>query len=149
MNKTDVDSATFQKLQNKMSQSEVDKIDIDAQTAHDDIKDFYDYKKHLRKSAKKQIDFKDNIRWISLIIFGLITALLSINLFIMLYMQGLKYKVGPLPISVPHYDTKLIIFFASATFVNIFGIIGFLLRYIFSPTKDILKHNEDLSKQKM
>ncbi|ATH65278.1 hypothetical protein BJG89_07995 [Staphylococcus nepalensis] len=99
----------------------------------------------MRDSAKKQIDFKDNIRKISLLIFGLITLVLSLNLFVMLYLQGLSFKIWVFPVSVPHYDIKLIIFFASATFINIFGIIGFLLRYIFSSTTDILKHNEDLS----
>lgn len=147
MDKTYVDSETVEQLQNDLSKSETDKIDLDAQTAHDDIKDFYEYKKHLRDSAKKQINFKDKIRWISLIIFGFISLILFANMFVMLYLQGLKFNIGKIPINVPHYDIKLIIFFASATFVNIFGIIGFLLRYIFSPTKDILKHNEDLSKK--
>ena len=147
MNKTDVDTKTIEYLKSQLNKNEINKIDSDAQTAHDDIKDFYKYKKYLRDSAKKQIDFKDKIRWISLIIFGLISLILFTNMFVMLYLQGLKFNVGIMHIKIPHYDVKLIIFFASATFVNIFGIIGFLLRYIFSPTKDILKHNEDLSKK--
>lgn len=147
MNETDVDSKTVEHLKSELDKTETDKIDLDAQAAYDDIKDFYEYKKHLRDSAKKQIDFKDKIRWVSLVIFGLISLLLFTNMFVMLYLQDLKFNIGKQSLKIPHYDAKLIIFFASATFVNTFGIIGFLLRYIYSPTKDILKHNEDLSKK--
>jgi len=145
MAKTYLDSNTVNNLRNDINNTDTSKIDIDAQTAHDDIKDFYDYKKHLRDSAKKQIDFKDNIRKTSLVIFGVIALILSLNLFVMLYLQGFSFKIWGIPVSVPHYDIKLIIFFASATFINVFGIITFLFNYIFSSTTDILKHNKDLS----
>ncbi|MEQ7791444.1 MULTISPECIES: hypothetical protein [Staphylococcus] len=44
MDRTDLDSNTFNNLINDINNSDASKIDIDAQTAHDDIKDFYDYK---------------------------------------------------------------------------------------------------------
>ncbi|EHM71386.1 hypothetical protein HMPREF9956_2523, partial [Staphylococcus epidermidis 14.1.R1.SE] len=62
MNKTDVDTKTIEYLKSQLNKNEINKIDSDAQTAHDDIKDFYKYKKYLRDSAKRQIDFKDKIR---------------------------------------------------------------------------------------
>ncbi|EGQ3040398.1 TPA: hypothetical protein I1848_001481 [Staphylococcus pseudintermedius] len=146
MRETDIDVSTEEKLKFDIENPDKDKIDKDAETAHDDIKDFYKYKKHLRESTKKQIDFKDNIRGWSLLIFGLITIVLSLNLFVLLYLQGFKIRLFGLPISVPESDTKLLIFFASVTFVNIFGIITFLFKYIFSPIQDILTHNKDISK---
>ncbi|MBJ6128898.1 hypothetical protein JGT54_05230 [Staphylococcus aureus] len=142
MPKTDIDESTEEKLKFDIQ----NKIDKDAETAHDDIKDFYEYKKHLRESTKKQIDFKDNIRGWSLLLFGLITIVLSLNLFVLLYLQGFKTSIWGLPITVPKSNTKLLIFFASVTFVNIFGIITFLFKYIFSPIQDILTHNKDISK---
>ncbi|MFK3492545.1 hypothetical protein LOQ69_01855 [Staphylococcus aureus] len=142
MPKTDIDESTEEKLKLDIK----NKIDKDAETAHDDIKDFYEYKKHLRESTKKQIDFKDNIRGLSLLLFGLITIVLSLNLFVLLYLQGFKTSIWGLPITVPKSNTKLLIFFASVTFVNIFGIITFLFKYIFSPIQDILTHNKDISK---
>ncbi|HDV4519133.1 TPA: hypothetical protein RIB22_002417 [Staphylococcus aureus] len=142
MPKTDIDESTEEKLKSDIK----NKIDNDAETAYDDIKDFYEYKKHLRESTKKQIDFKDNIRGWSLLLFGLITIVLSLNLFVLLYLQGFKTSIWGLPITVPKSNTKLLIFFASVTFVNIFGIITFLFKYIFSPIQDILTHNKDISK---
>ncbi|PZI18028.1 hypothetical protein C7R28_04370 [Staphylococcus aureus] len=142
MPKTDIDESTEEKLKLDIK----NKIDKDAETAYDDIKDFYEYKKHLRESTKKQIDFKDNIRGWSLLLFGLITIVLSLNLFVLLYLQGFKTSIWGLPITVPKSNTKLLIFFASVTFVNIFGIITFLFKYIFSPIQDILTHNKDISK---
>ncbi|OXL89387.1 hypothetical protein CA803_08655 [Staphylococcus aureus] len=142
MPKTDIDESTEEKLKLDIK----NKIDKDAETAYDDIKDFYEYKKHLRESTKKQIDFKDNIRGWSLLLFGLITIVLSLNLFVLLYLQGFKTSILGLPITVPKSNTKLLIFFASVTFVNIFGIITFLFKYIFSPIQDILTHNKDISK---
>ncbi|MBA8777050.1 MULTISPECIES: hypothetical protein [Staphylococcus] len=146
MPKTDIDVSTEEKLKFDIKNTDKNKIDKDAETAHDDIKDFYEYKKHLRESTKKQIDFKDNIRGWSLLLFGLITIVLSLNLFVLLYLQGFKTNIWGLPISVPKSNTKLLIFFASVTFVNIFGIITFLFKYIFSPIQDILTHNKDISK---
>ena len=96
MNETDVDSKTVEHLKSELDKTETDKIDLDAQAAYDDIKDFYEYKKHLRDSAKKQIDFKDKIRWVSLVIFGLISLLLFTNMFVMLYLQDLKFNIGKL-----------------------------------------------------
>lgn len=142
---TEIDKITEDELQSifKMSDSEIENIEKDSKTTHDDIADFYKYKKHLRESAMKQINFKDNIRKKALILFLVLTVLLIINLFTMVYLQGVKIPI--ISYKLPNFDFKLVMFFSSVTFLNIFGLIGFLFKYIFSPTTDLLNHNKDLS----
>ncbi|MEB7423301.1 hypothetical protein NGB98_01615 [Mammaliicoccus sciuri] len=146
--KTQLNEDTIKLLKENLNfdSDEKENIDNDAETAVDDIQDFYKYKKHLRESAKTQIDFKDSIRKKALITFLVLTTLLLVNLLIMLYLPNVEIKIKGFYYKFPKFDIKLVMFFASVTFINIFGLIMFIFRYIFSPTTDLLNHNKDLSK---
>lgn len=102
--------------------------------------DYYEYKKAVRNSIKEQIKFKDKWRKITLVSLIVLTGILFLNLFILLYLPDVtlgKY-------TFPTMDNSIIVILVSATFLNTFALLTLIFKYIFSPTDSLMQHNKDM-----
>ena len=113
------------------TENEIDKVNLDSKNIFDNFQDSQIYQKEIRNSIVTQLHFKDKWRKRAIWGFIILTFILLINLFVLVY--GFSQII----------DTKIIILFMSLTFAHTFTIIYFLFKYIFSSTDELIKHNKD------
>lgn len=107
----------------------------------DEFSSFQEYKKFMYNEVKKEVKFKSDARKWSLIILAIISLLLFINIFVMIYLNGSTIC----KISFPKFKTEVVMAMITATFVNLFTIVTLVFKYIFSPTKDLMEHAKDVA----
>lgn len=117
------------------------KIKHNKEVVFDDLKEFKSYKNFMFTEVKNEVQFKRKARNWSLTILSALSLFLFINIFVMIYGSGSTIK----KITIPTFDSKIILAMITATFVNLFAIITLVFKYIFSPTSDLMNHAKDMN----
>lgn len=91
------------------------------------------HKSDIYTLLEDEMEFKKNARFVSIIILAALTMLILGNLGLVLYWN--PKELG----------TAVIVSLITASFANIFAIVLFVFKYIFSPTKDIMEYNAKLN----
>lgn len=107
----------------------------------DDYDSFNNYKEFMLEEVRSEITFKRHARIWSLSILGGLSLFMFVNVFIMIYGGGRSFW----KISIPTFDSKIILAMITATFANLFAIITLVFKYIFSPTSDLMTHAKDMN----
>lgn len=106
----------------------------------DEYDEFKNYKNFMYQEVRKEIQFKSIARKWSLILLAIISGVLFINVFIMIYLNGVWI--------LPDIQKEIILAMITVTFANLFTIITLVFKYIFSPTKELMEHANDVTNGK-
>lgn len=111
----------------------------------DDIIDFKNHQSTVLKALGDEIKFKKHARIWSLVILCGLSLIMFINIFVMIYGQGRSFWGW---FSIPEIRFEIILAMITATFVNLLAIVNLVFKYIFSPTKELMNHTNELNGNK-
>lgn len=102
----------------------------------DDAEDLKNHKEKINGYISKELRFKQIARLVSVVGFLILSFIIIVNLFLLLYWN---------PVNI---SDRVLIVITIATFTNLFALITVVFKYIFSPTKDMLEYNTNILEKK-